>query len=411
MRNWLSNFPVWKRNLYILWFGTFMVGVASSEVTPFLSLFTNTLGHFTEAEVNLYAGIAFSATFLMTAIVSPIWGRLADRVGRKPMLLRAAFGMAIVQALTGFVTNVWQLILLRLLMGLFNGYISNANALVAKDTPHEESGPALGFIATGFTSGSLLGPLFGGFLADTFGFRLVFILTGVILLLVGILTQYGVTEDKTTLKTRAEVAKQENPVRSAKYPSMLIGLFVTTMFIQIVTTSINPILANFVKHLLGPGATNVSLIAGLVSAAPGITTVLFATKFGRLGNQIGTEKMVMFGFLIGISSLVPSAFVTSVWVLIIFRLMMGLTNATMNPAIQTILSQQVPSDSISRIFSYNQSFQSIGNMAGPLIGSFAANSFGYKGVFLTSALIMFINMIFFYFNTKPLRTEHKKTRV
>ncbi|MDR0898958.1 MAG: MFS transporter, partial [Lactobacillaceae bacterium] len=158
MKNSLKKYPNWKRNLYILWFGTFFVGVASSEVTPFLSLYTEELGHFSNAQVNLYAGIAFSATFLMTAIVSPIWGKLADRVGRKPMLLRAAFGMAVIQALTAFVTQVWQLILLRLLMGLFNGYIGNANALVAKDTPQQESGKALGFITTGFTSGALLGP-------------------------------------------------------------------------------------------------------------------------------------------------------------------------------------------------------------------------------------------------------------
>ncbi|WP_143875331.1 MFS transporter, partial [Oenococcus oeni] len=92
----LNDLPNWQRNIYILWFGTFMIGVGSGEVLPFLSLFTETLGNFTKAEVNLYSGIAFSSTFLMTAIVSPIWGKLADRVGRKPMLIRAALGMAVV---------------------------------------------------------------------------------------------------------------------------------------------------------------------------------------------------------------------------------------------------------------------------------------------------------------------------
>ncbi|WP_143811387.1 MFS transporter, partial [Oenococcus oeni] len=155
----LNDLPNWQRNIYILWFGTFMIGVGSGEVLPFLSLFTETLGNFTKAEVNLYSGIAFSSTFLMTAIVSPIWGKLADRVGRKPMLIRAALGMAVVYTLTGFSTSVWVLIGLRFLMGFFNGYVSNANALVAKDTPKIYSGHALGIVVTGYTSGALIGPL------------------------------------------------------------------------------------------------------------------------------------------------------------------------------------------------------------------------------------------------------------
>lgn len=174
MLNKFYRLPKWRKNIYILWFGTFMIGMGSGEVLPFLSLFTESLGNFTKAQVNLYSGIAFSATFLMTAIVSPIWGRLADRIGRKPMLLRAALGMSIVYTLTGFSSNVWQLIGLRFLMGFFNGYVSNANALVAKDTPKVFSGQALGIVVTGYTSGALVGPLLGGFLADLFGYRMPF---------------------------------------------------------------------------------------------------------------------------------------------------------------------------------------------------------------------------------------------
>jgi DHA1 family multidrug resistance protein-like MFS transporter len=134
---------------------------------------------------------------------------------------------------------------------------------------------------------------------------------------------------------------------------------------------------------------------------------LFATKFGELGHRVGVERVLIGGFLIGIASLIPSAFVTSVWILVGFRLLIGLTNATMNPSIQTILANQTPNESISRIYSYNQSFQAMGNMIGPLLGSFAANLFGYRGVFLISASIMALNMISFYFISAPLRREHQ----
>ena len=85
----------WEKNLLVLWFGTFMAGIGFSLVMPFMPLYINTLGTFTHQQLNFWSGITFSSTFLVTTIVSPWWGRLADRKGRKLMLLRASLGMAI----------------------------------------------------------------------------------------------------------------------------------------------------------------------------------------------------------------------------------------------------------------------------------------------------------------------------
>ncbi|MEY2376598.1 MFS transporter, partial [Lentilactobacillus buchneri] len=168
----------WRRNLAVLWFGTFMAGIGFSEVMPFLSLYVDSLGHFTHNELSLYSGLAFAASYLVTAIASPLWGKLADRTGRKLMLVRASAGMAIVFILMGLVTNVWQLIGLRLLQGVFSGYISNANALIATQVPKRKSGQALGTLVTGNVSGALLGPLLGGTLASFFSYRVTFFITG-----------------------------------------------------------------------------------------------------------------------------------------------------------------------------------------------------------------------------------------
>lgn len=109
-----------------------------------MSLYVSELGHFTKAQVSFYSGLVYAATFLVTAIVSPLWGALADRKGRKIMLIRASFGMAVAMFLMGLVSNVWQLLALRALQGLFSGYISNAQALIASQTPRNHSGQALG---------------------------------------------------------------------------------------------------------------------------------------------------------------------------------------------------------------------------------------------------------------------------
>lgn len=109
--------PLWKQNLYVLWFGVFMTGVGMSEIMPFLSLFINELGHFSKNKLSVYSGLVYAVTFLIMAIVSPLWGKLADQKGRKLMLIRASFGMGIVFFLMGFVTNVWELFALRALQG------------------------------------------------------------------------------------------------------------------------------------------------------------------------------------------------------------------------------------------------------------------------------------------------------
>ena len=140
--------PLWRQNVFVLWFGVFMTGVALSEVMPFLSLFIDTLGHFSKNELSFYSGAIFAVSFLVTAVVSPFWGKLADRKGRKLMLLRAALGMSIVLFLMGNVTNVWELFVLRALQGAMGGFISNANALVATQTPKVHAGKALGAFST-----------------------------------------------------------------------------------------------------------------------------------------------------------------------------------------------------------------------------------------------------------------------
>ena len=175
---------IWHRNLIALWFGLFLTSMGFSGMMPFLSLYIDTLGKYTQSQLNLYSGLAFSASFMAAAVVSPIWGSLADRYGRRVMLLRASFVMSVVVLLMGFSTSVWQLIALRFIQGIFSGYFPNSNALLAIQVPKRESGKALGILSTGGVSGSLLGPFAGGILASIFSYRVTFFITGTLMLLV-----------------------------------------------------------------------------------------------------------------------------------------------------------------------------------------------------------------------------------
>ena len=394
--------PLWQRNVFVLWFGVFMTGVALSEVMPFLSLYIDTLGTFDKDQLSFYSGAVFAVSFLVTAIVSPFWGKLADSKGRKLMLLRAAFGMSIVLFLMGNVTNVWQLFILRALQGAMGGFISNANALVATQTPKKHAGKALGILVTGMTAGNLVGPLFGGILATFFSYRTSFHITGIILFLVFILTLFLVKESPRPAALRVSRVSTKTLWQNIPNKPLIVGLFVTTMLVQTVNTAINPIVSLFVREILHHGA-DTTFIAGIVAAMPGIATVIAAPRFGRIGDRVGTHRMIKIGFMIGVIAFIPTAFVTSISMLMFFRFLVGISDATMLPAVQTLLSKNSPTEMTSRIFSYNQSFQSLGSGIGPMMGAIVASLYDYRAIFIFSGLIIIINATLFHFTSKHIK--------
>lgn len=396
----------WQKNLIVLWFGTFMAGVGFSLVMPFMSLYIDTLGHYSSTQLNFWSGITFSSTFLITALISPAWGRLADQKGRKLMLLRASLGMAIVIALMGLVTSVYQLIGLRLLQGVFSGYISNATALVATGTPREKSGQVLGTLSTGAVTGNLLGPLVGGIAASLFGYRYTFFITGAILLLVFFLSLFFVHEEFTPVEKK-DMVPAKQIYRELKYPHLIIGMFITTMIIQASNNSISPIISLYVRELMHHSG-NVTLVSGIIASIPGIATLIAAPRFGRLGDRIGSEKILGVGLIFAMLVYLPMSLVQNVWQLGFLRFLVGISDACLLPAVQALITKYSPHDAAGRIFSYNQSFQAAGNVMGPMIGSSVSSIFGYRGVFLSTSLLVLINYVSVHRNTKEIEHQYRE---
>lgn len=394
----------WEKNLFVLWFSVFTTGMAFSEIMPFMSLYVDTLGHFSKSQLNLYSGLVFSITFLVSAVVSPTWGKLADRYGRKPMILRASLGMAIIIAAIGLVTNVWQLFALRFVQGIFSGYVSNANALLATETPKEKSGQALGTLMSGLTGGSLIGPLLGGFLASTFSYRLTFIITGGLLLIVFFISLFFIHETDFKPVPVKKLANARGVIKTLKDPQMIFGMLLTTLIIQATNNSITPIISLYVRELMHHSG-DVTMVSGIVAAVPGIATMFAAPFLGRLGDRIGTERILSIGFILAICFFLPTAFVTNVWQLGILRFLVGISDATMIPQVQTLLTKNTPAQVTGRIFTWNQSFQYVGNVVGPMIGAFVSGIFDYGGVFIATTLLVVINFILFRFNVANKETK------
>lgn len=387
----MSELPRWKKNTYALWVGNFATGAGASMSLPFLPLFISTMGDFSKWELSLYSGIAFSITFLSQAIVSPLWGKLADRTGRKPMLLRAAIGMTITATLTGLSPNVWILILLRLIQGAFSGYINNAYALVASEVPTKQSGKTMGLLTTGSVGGQLIGPVFGGVIADAFGYRIPFYIFGCLMLMATVITIVGVKEKFTPIDKNSQLAKQ-SAFAGVKNVHVVWAMIISSMLIQAATNSINPIISLFVKELLTTHY-NLALTSGIIAALPGIATLIAAPRFGSLGDHIGPQKVLIAGILLSGVVFLPTFFVTTVLMLGVFRFMIGIADAALLPVTQTVMSVNTPQESISRIFSYNQSFQAIGSVLGPMLASMVAGILDYRFIFLMATGLVVINLL------------------
>lgn len=389
--------PIWKKNLFVLSIAVFIAGIAFSEIMPFLSLYINTLGNFSHQQLNFWSGIVYSGTFIVSAVVSPWWGKLADKKGRKPMILRAGIGMSVVIACMGLVQNVWQLLLLRMLQGVFAGFISNSNALVATETPKTNSGQALGTIASATTAGTLLGPLVGGALTSIFSYRITFMITGGLLLLCSILVLFFVHEDDFKPVTAKKLDKASGVIKLLRSPHLIFGLLLTTLIIQAANNSINPIVSLYVRQLLN-GHDNVVFISGVIAALPGIATFLVASHFGALGDKIGTHKIIVAGFIAASIFFFLTAFVRNTVELGILRFLVGFSDACLFPQVQTMLTKNSPAAVTGRIFSWNQSAMYIGNIVGPLLGSFVSGMFNYSMVFIVTTVIVLINLLLFRIN-------------
>ncbi|GAY72252.1 multidrug resistance efflux pump PmrA [Lentilactobacillus kosonis] len=358
-----ASTPQWQKNMRALWFGNFATGAGASMSLPFLPLFISQMGNFPKWELTLYAGAAFAVTFLTQAIVSPLWGNLADRTGRKPMLLRASIGMTISATLTGFSPNVWVLILIRGIQGTFSGYINNAYALVASEVPTQQSGVAMGKMTTGTVGGQLIGPIIGGYLAGVFGYRIPFFIFGFMMFCASMITLFFVKED---FKPVAKKVKSgiKDAFKGIAHKRVVWAMFASSLLIQAATNSINPIISLFVKQLMH-NQGNVALISGIIAALPGIATLFAAPKLGSLGDRVGPQRVLLWGLVFSGVVFFPMFFVSSVGWLGVLRFLIGIADAALLPVVQTVLTLESPTDSVSRIFSYYQSAQAFGCVVGP----------------------------------------------
>ena len=359
-------------------FGSFTTAVSLTMLLPFLPIFVGELGVKQQTSMVLWSGLAFGATFIGTGLTAPFWGHLGDKYGRKPMVVRAAVGMAIIMSLIGLSHNVYQLVLLRLAAGLIGGYASSSMLLVATQTPRERAGWALGVLSTGALTGNLIGPLIGGVLPNLIGIRNTFFAGGAVIAIAMLATIFLVKEDHREIKPTASVEdstamSQQLIVRTITISAMLA----TAMLVMLANMSIEPIITVYLETLKVPKA-HIVLDAGFIMAASAFGSILMAPRLGRWADRIGGWKVISFCLLATSAVLLPQAFVTGWWQLGILRFLLGMSLAGLLPSVAKVIRHSVPERQLGKVLGYSQSSQYAGEVIGPLMGGAIGAHFGMR---------------------------------
>ncbi|MGF6723128.1 MFS family permease [Paraburkholderia sp. GAS41] len=380
----------WKRNLAVCVFGSFTTLVSLSMLLPFLPLYVRQLGVESTSAVIQWSGIAFGATFLGTAVTAPLWGRLADRYGRKPMLVRAALGMAVVMSLIGVVHSVHELVALRLIAGLVGGYSSASTVMVGSQAPRARAGWALGILSTGALAGNLVGPLVGGLLPGWIGIRGTFFAGGAMIAVAALLTIVLVKEDFNAAdhaRHRARASSEASTaVRRTNYV-VVAALLITAMMVLLANMSIEPIITVYIGSL-GVPAGHLARIAGVVMACSALGSMLTAARLGALADRIGGWNVIA-GCLVATGLvMIPQAFVTHWWQLAGLRMVMGMTLAGLLPSIAKLARSSVDESRTGQMLGYLQSAQFSGQVVGPLIGGQIGVALGLHSVFFVTGSLL-----------------------
>lgn len=380
----------WHRTLYIMFGVQLAAAIGFSTIFPFLPLYVRSLDSSLGLSVEILAGLVFSAQAATMMVASPLWGALADRHGRKLMVQRATFGGAVLVALMGFVTSAEQLIVLRAIQGGVTGVISAVNALVAAAAPRERSGYAMGVVQVGLGSGVALGPLIGGVLADAFGYRMAFVMTGLLLFMAGLLVSVGVEEKLSTVsqqqhRQRSFMADWRDILTASGVPQTYSLTFLSTLC----RVMLIPIAPLFILTLL-PESASVNTFTGLVigvSAGAGTVAAIF---LGRLGDRVGHQKILILSALVAGLLFLPQMLVTSAWQLLLLQTMSGAAAGGMLPTLGALLAGYTRPGDEGSAYGIENSLRSASQAVAPLVGAAIATWFSLRLTFAATGVLFLV---------------------
>jgi len=394
----------WRSTLWAMVGIQFVMTMAFSMLTPIMPLLLPELGVHSIAAIDIWAGILSGVTSFVAAFASPVWGRVADRHGRKLMLLRSSLAIGFFTILMGLSLHVWQFFAARTLMGIFAGFSSAAIALVASQVPGGRLGYSLGWLSTGQLVGSLVGPIIGGALADLTGsYRMPFYLTSLTIFAALGLVWFFVHEEFVHPQSgKAGRSMMAGLIALARSPTLL-ALFFVLLMAQFGVRTVQPIVTLYVKEMVGD-LPNIATLAGIAFSITGVANVISAPFLGNRSDRIGYRRVLLIALLGSTLTTLPQAFTHNYFVFTAERFAVGLFVGGLLPTANALVGRLVPRSDRGTIYGMTSSAMFMGNSLGPLLGGFLAAGLGLSWVFLMTGAVLGLNLVWVYYRVPEYHT-------
>ncbi len=393
----------WKSNLYFLWIAQVISLMSFGLGIPFIPYYIQELGVTDPDSVKLYSGLLSSLPGFAMGLMAPLWGFLADKVGRKLILLRATFFGILVLGGLGFAANVGHLIFFRILQGFFTGTVTASFALVSSGTPDEKMSYALGFMASSNFIGSSIGPFVGGIMAENFGYRVSFFIGAVLMIVDFLLILITVKEEnkpvwsdyRKELKERKKLKVHKKPIQKLQLIKVVapltVMILIVLFFVKIGGNIAAPYISIFVQETRGT-LQGSSAVTGSISGAVGLSTALAGITISRLGDKRNKKKLILFLLCGTVLAGIPLFFIENIILFAaVYCILFYMVGGT-EPMLMSMMSENTPKDKRGFYFGIYSLIGNIGWALSPVIGSAVTIAYGTRTVFLCIPVFFFIAM-------------------
>lgn len=378
----------WRKNLFVLWICQILSLMGFSFALPFTPLYVQEMGITDPETLRLWSGLLMAGSGVSMAIMMPIWGFLSDRLGRKPMTLRANLGGAVILFAMGMARTPETLLVLRMIQGALSGTVTANLTLVVANTPEKRIGFAIGIMNSAVFAGNAIGPLLGGYFADIFGFRIAFYLSSVTLFLAFCVALFWVKEEFSPQAAQGPPRIFRDMAQLVRENRILpfVALFA---LVGLARFSPRPMYPLMIKDIAVAGL-GLATQAGLINATTGVAAVLAGIAVGRLADRGKPFIIGMFCASLAGVFLLPQGFMPTVWGLLPFVFLADFSSSGVDPIMNILLSRQVPVERRGTAFGLSGSARAVGWSLGAMLGGILAAYLNFKAVFINSAILFLI---------------------
>ena len=375
----------WKTNLAVIWVSQLLSLAGFFFALPFGPYYIQELGVHDPARIKFWVALFGAAPPLTLAIFSPIWGMLADRFGRRLMLLRANFGAALVLCAMSLAPNVETLIILRMLQGALAGTMVAAQAMVAAYTPAGRSGMALGSLSAAMYSGAMAGTFLGGMFAEYFGYRPAFFASAILLIAAGLLIFLGTRENfiRPLSGQAASGRVRKNPLSDLRHVWPILILLVAMGLARQFESSFFPLLVQQILGSLQGAAFWTGTLAAVASGAGFLAGIIF----GRLADRFRPPRIAQISAVIAGLFMVFHGLAPTFLFISIARFGMTFCAGGLDPIFQTWLAKETPPEKRGAVFGWSATARSMGWFLAPIISGLVAAGYGIRAIYFVGAFL------------------------